>query len=342
MSYFFPSQSEIKEWISKISEELTQDSSPEYAFNLMNNEPFLFQILENIYEADQPLNRISLCLVLLLIDYWKERKYNQDLPKIFHNYITITDKCIYFNRSYSSSNENFNDARSAIDMQSSQPSKPLAFFSPKDQVGEKRLYRIMREDVIRLAKNESWNKIPSIKECHLWIKLPDGYFSLKSTYHTARLKIGKSISDVNIASPKNYFDENVAQLLFRRRESTKRLSGSPTLKSSKFRKVSQIFTSQPMNDEITFSPQSEEESTFKSQPAYFKKEDIPTNRDPSNKTTKLTITEYAVPKDRYFSPTKTNGSGDAVVDTSEDDACLFSKLNLYISPTPRTCICPPK
>lgn len=197
---------------------LLGSTEPDLGEKLLLDEAAMFRIASSMNDRDssQLLVKLSFCVLVLLIDEWKQRGYQWDLLPFLYNYFKIIDKYIFFSYSNDQREELFEVYRGAL-LDMSKEEENILLFVPEKFIQDKRLYKIRKEDIKRIAVSQAWQKLPDPHMCKCWIKLPPHYERLKKSQVLTR-KFSKELLE-----GVDYSEEVVAKkIIIRNQQSEKR------------------------------------------------------------------------------------------------------------------------
>lgn len=157
------------------------------ALKLIETSDSLEQLLTDACKqhCNRSVAKLSLCLLVLLLDYWKTHMKGRDLPSSVLQYFAVSEDYLMLSPapvSPSSGNllRKFTDA-----LHKQEKQRPKTFFSfiPNQKINnERRLYVVTRDDVKRIASSGGWDKLPDPHHCSIWIKLPHWFVDTRAQF----------------------------------------------------------------------------------------------------------------------------------------------------------------
>jgi hypothetical protein len=209
----------------------------ERAKEFLADEQFLFSLFSRLEEnkSDASERKLCFCLVLVLLACWKASASAKPLPGFVLSYFKLHNG--YFLVSYSkleSSLDIFTNHRSAIEEKASQPDSLMVFF-PNKYIKEKRLYVLRLEDVERIVKSDSWEKLVDPQVCQCWIRfLEAGLPGLTSQKLKASSSLTNELESNTTASNSTLAKRLLSRTLVKQKSS--QLQGPGEVRESKFKR----------------------------------------------------------------------------------------------------------
>ena len=216
-------------YLERLARTLLGSENCQASAELLSNEAALHALLENLQSRSMTLGKKSFCIVLLLLNHWKQSQNPCELPSIFYTYIEVIDQFIYFSSLGSGSiRESFTSASKVL-KEHTNP-EPVLYFLPHKFFPERRLYRVSHEDLTRIINEQAWNRFPDPHRCEYWVKLPSWYDSVEiGSKATLRMSYVKENSVSRGGTDSLSGKDNVAQMIFELRTNRKRYRTGATL-----------------------------------------------------------------------------------------------------------------
>ena len=270
---------------------LLQVDSHDYALSIFTDEASIYQIASNLADKDSTnvKVRLSFCVIVMLIAEWKIRLCDWDLPQFLYNYFKVVNGFIYFSSANDLKDQIFKLYEDGL-AELSKDTNNLLLFVPGKFLKEKRLYRIRKSDIDRIARSESWEKLPDPQNCKSWIKLPANYEQLKRSQLLTKKFSREILAGVD------YTGVSVAKkLIIRNQQAIKRgtmyIDSKPGSSIFK-RRAESVKGDKPVGDSL-LTPIALSEFDFEDSPTTIKQMDLPKNskRTQTSQSTKATQQE---------------------------------------------------